>query len=179
MAARRIAKREDLRDTIARNMRILDAMAVSANKPKQELAKSLVMKAKRVQAARVDDGTYEATIQRDIIAMLRKHPKVSIVERHNSGTAMEMDSQGNKRFIAYNTVFKVQGVRMRKADIDCQLKNGKRFCVEVKRPPFSVPRNQREVEQENYIQHVLASTGYAMFATSVAEVEIYLASIEV
>lgn len=171
--------REDLRDTIARNMRILDAMAVSANRPKQELAKSLQMKAKRVQAARIDDGTYEATIQRDIIAMLRKHPKVALVERHNSGKAMEMDSQGNKRFIAYNTVFKVGGVRMRKSDIDSQLTNGKRLCIEVKRAGWTHPRNQREVEQQNYINHVLASTGYAMFATSVAEVEVYLQGIKV
>lgn len=177
--ARRIAKREDIRDTIARNMRILDAMAVSAGKPKQELAKSLQMKAKRVQAARIDDGTYEATIQRDIIAFLRKHPKVSIVERHNSGKAMEMNSAGEKRFIAYNTVFKVSGVRMRKSDIDCQLVNGKRLCIEAKRAGWTHPRNQREIEQENYLKHVLASTGYAMFATSVREVEIYLDSIAV
>ena len=177
--ARRIAKREDIRDTIARNMRILDAMAVAANKPKQELSKSLVMKAKRVQAARIDDGTYEATIQRCIIAMLRKHPKVAIVERHNSGKAMEMNSAGEKRFIAYNTVFKVGGVRMRKSDIDSQLINGKRLCIEVKRAGWTHPRNQREIEQENYIKHVLASTGYGMFATSVAEVEAYIAGIPV
>jgi len=178
MAARRIAKREDLRDTIARNMRILGALAKSAGKPAPELQRSLVMKAKRIMAPRVDDGTYEATIQRDIIAMLRKHPKVSIVERHNSGTAMEQDAEGNKRFIAYNTVFKVGGVRMRKSDIDCQLANGKRLCIEVKRTGWTHPRNQREIEQENYINHVLAATGYAMFATSVAEVEAYLGVIK-
>jgi hypothetical protein len=179
MAARRIAKREDLRDTIARNMRILRALAKSAGKPAPELQRSLVMKAKRTMAPRVDDGTYEATIQRDIIAFLRKNPKVAIVERHNSGTAMEINSAGEKRFIAYNTVFKVHGVRMRKSDIDCQLSNGKRLCIEVKRTGWTHPRNQREVEQENYINHVLASTGYAMFATSVAEVEAYLTGIKV
>jgi len=179
MAARRAAKREDLRDTIARNMRILGALAKSAGKPAPELQRSLVMKAKRTMAPRVDDGTYEATIQRDIIAFLRKHPKIAIVERHNSGTALEVDMRGQKRFIAYNTVFKVQGVRMRKSDIDCQLINGKRLCIEVKRTGWTHPRNQREIEQENYINHVLAATGYAMFATSVAEVEAYLGGITV
>ena len=179
MAARRIAKREDLRETVARNMRILDAMAASANKPKQELHHSLVMKAKQVRAARVDDGTYEATIQRDIIAFLRKHPKVRIVERHNSGTAMETNSAGEKRFISYNTVFKVNGVRMRKSDIDCTSTNGKRFVVEVKRAGWTRPKNERETEQQNYIEHVRAATGYGMFATTVAEVEAMLQTIQV
>lgn len=177
--ARRFAKREDIRDTIARNMRILDAMAVAADKPKQELSKSLQMKAKRVQAARIDDGTYEATIQRDIIAMLRKHPKVRIVERHNSGMAMETNSAGEKRFISYNTVFKVNGVRMRKSDIDCTLTNGKRFVVEVKREGWTRPKNERETEQQNYIEHIRAATGYGMFATSMAEVEAMLDAIAV
>ena len=179
MAARRIAKREDIRDTIARNMGYLSGLAKMAGKSAPELSPSLVMKAKRKVAPRVDDGTYEATIQRDIIAFLRKHPKVSIVERHNSGKAMEMNSAGEKRFIAYNTVFKVGGVRMRKSDIDCQLTNGKRLCIEVKRAGWTHPSNQREIEQENYIKHVRAATGYAMFATSVAEVAAMLDSIRV
>jgi len=174
--ARRSAARKSMRDVYADNNaadRFYASMAGVA--PQNQIE----VKAKRTVAPRVDDGTYEATIQRDIIAFLRKHPKVKIVERHNSGTAMEVNSVGEKRFIAYNTVFKVGGVRMRKSDIDCQLANGKRLCIEVKRAGWTRPRNQREVEQENYINHVLASTGYAMFATSVAEVEIYLASIAV
>jgi hypothetical protein len=128
------------------------------------------LKAKRVMSPRVADGTYESDIQRDIIEMLRKHPKVRIVERHNSGTAVEIGADGQKRFIKYNNVFKVAGVRMRKADIDCTLTNGKRFVVEVKRLPWKAPTDQREREQENYINHVKAATGYGMFATSVQQV---------
>ena len=112
----------------------------------------------------------ETDIQAEIIAMLRKHPKVAIVERHNSGTAVEQNRDGEKRYVRFNTVFKVGGVRMRKSDIDCTLTNGKRFVVEVKRPPWKGPTDQRETEQENYIKHVRASTGYGMFAVSVAQV---------
>ena len=181
MAARRIAKREDLRETVARNMRILDAMAVSAGKPKQELSPSLAMKAKRKNKPRVDDPNdpIESVIQDRIVAMLRKHPKVKLVERTNSGKARETNADGSVRYVTFNTIYKVNGVRMRKADLDCTLVNGKRLVIECKRKGWTHPRKQSEVEQQNYIQHVLASTGYGMFATSVAEVEIYLASIAV
>ena len=140
---------------------------------------SVAMGPKRIQKPRDPDAEYESDIQRDIIAMLRKHPKVASVERHNSGTAMEMDSEGNKRFVKYNTVYKVRGVRMRKVDIDCTLINGKRFVCEVKKPPFTRPRDQREYEQENYINHVRAATGYGLFATSVLEVDAALAAIQI
>lgn len=144
-----------------------------------EIPSTVAMKAKRTQALRDPNAEYESDIQRDIIAMLRVHPKVASVERHNSGTAMEIDSDGNKRFVRYNTVYKVRGVRMRKVDIDCTLINGKRFVCEVKKPPFTRPRDQREYEQENYINHVRAATGYGLFATSVIEVDAALEAIQI
>jgi hypothetical protein len=143
--------------------------------PKNQTA----LKAKRVMNPRVVDAIYEADIQADIITMLRKHPKVAVVERHNSGTQVETGQDGSKRFTKFNQIFKVAGVRMRKADIDCTLINGKRFVVEVKRLPWKAPRDQREREQENYINHVKAATGYGMFATSVAQVEAALNAITI
>ncbi len=179
--ARRLPAREDLRVTMARNNAKLNALIKlhKSDAPTVEIPASVQMKAKRTNKPRDPDAEYESDIQEDIIAMLRVHPKVRIVERHNSGKAMEIGADGKKRFIGYNKVFKIGKVRMRKADIDCTLTNGKRFVVEVKRPPWSRPSDQREYEQENYINHVRAATGYGLFATSVLEVDAALAAIQI
>ncbi len=167
-----------IRETLAANEKALNALMRMAGKGPVPIHKSVALKAKRVMKARIADGTYESDIQADIIDMLRTHPKVRLVERHNSGTQVEVGADGQKRFTKFNHIFKVNGVRMRKSDIDCTLTNGKRFVVEVKRPPWSEPTDQREREQENYINHVKAATGYGMFATSVAEVEAALNAIK-
>ncbi len=174
--------REDLRVTMARNAANLNALVKlhkGADAPEVPIPASVQMKAKRTNKPRDPDAEYESDIQDEIIVMLRKHPKVGLVERHNSGKAMEVDAEGKKRFVSYNKVFKVGKVRMRKSDIGCTLKNGKSFVVEVKRPPFEFPRNLREIEQQNYIEHTKASNGYGMFATSVQQVEAALAAIQI
>lgn len=174
--------REDLRVTMARNNAKLNAL-VKLHKGEDAQAvpipASVQMKPKRTNKPRDPDAEYESDIQDDIIAMLRKHPKVGVVEHHNSGKAVEMDSEGKKRFVSYNRVFKIGKVRMRKADIACTLKNGKTFVLEVKRPPFEFPRNLREVEQSNYLQHVRESNGFGLFVTSVQQVEAALAAIQI
>lgn len=162
--------RKSLRDAVAESQRaqaFWSPTGIARPVPKSIAA---MIQPKRAMKPRAADGTYESDIQAEIIAFLRAHPKVKIVERHNSGTAVEQGANGGKRFIRYNTVFKVAGVRMRKVDIDCTLVNGRRFVVEVKRPPWTAPTDQREIEQENYIQHVRAATSYGLFATSVRQV---------
>lgn len=176
MAARRPTKRKPLRDMLADANRWDRFYALSAG---MEPRAQSVIPEKRAYAKREPDGTYESDIQRDIIEMLKRHPKVAIIERHNSGASSEIGADGKLRFVRFNTVYRVNGVRMRKSDIDCTLVNGKRFVVEVKRPPWRGPTDQREYEQENYINHVRAATGYGLFATSVAEVEEALAAIKI
>ncbi len=177
--ARRLPARVNLKDQVKRNQAWAAFASPDGKAPPLPASIAHLGQPKRVQAPRDPSAEYESGIQRDIIAMLRAHPKVASVERHNSGTAMEMDSDGNKRFVKYNTVYKVRGVRMRKVDIDCTLINGKRFVCEVKKPPWARPRDQREYEQENYINHVRQATGYGLFATSVLEVDAALAAIQI
>lgn len=180
MAARRTG-RIDLRDQIKANRAAL--LLYAAGRPLMETPDSLkyLDKPRRKNKPRVEseDDPYESTIQADIIAMLKKHPKVALVERINSGKAKEIGADGKPRFIPYNKVYRVNGIRMRKSDIDCTLINGKRFVCEVKRKDWKRPTDTRETEQANYIASIKASTGYGMFARSVAEVEAYLETIAV
>lgn len=164
-----------MRQTLERNNAADRYYAAMAGKPPQFQAP---LKPQRA-APKPSGLPLESDIQADIIAFLRNHPKVKLVERHNSGTAVEQNSEGKKRFIRYSTVFKVNGQRMRKSDIDCTLTNGKRFVCEVKRPPWKRPTDQREYEQAAYIEHIKAATGYGLFATSVEQVASYLDAITV
>lgn len=179
--ARRIAARKPLRQQVAENRRALAFMVGDRPMPEIPACLAHLSKAPKQYGPRIEqeDDPYEATIQAGIIEMLLKHPKVKVVERHNSGKAKEMGADGKPRFISYNKIFKVNGVRMRKADIDCTLVNGKRFVCEVKRLHWKRPTDEREVEQQNYIEHIRAATGYGMFARSVAEVEAALDAIQV
>lgn len=117
----------------------------------------------------------ESDIQKAIITYLLKHPKIGLVERINSGAASGEDAQGNKTFVRFH---KIYAHNLRKVDLECTLKGphigGKRLVIEVKRPPWTKPRDQREREQENYINHVYSLGGYGLFACSLEQVICYL-----
>jgi len=104
----------------------------------------------------------EGDVQKPIIEMLIKHPMVAWVERHNSGV---MQKEG--RYVRYHKVYKQ---KVRKADLDCQLKNGKRLVIEVKKPGWTKPTDEREREQAAYISMVQEFGGFGMFAVSVEQV---------
>ena len=113
----------------------------------------------------------ERDVQKQIIDGLRRHPKVGMVERINSGSAVERNADGSERHIQFHHVYSVNGVRMRAVDISCTLKvGGMRFVIEVKRPGWKAPRGEREEAQDAYIKHVRACGGMGMFATSWEEV---------
>lgn len=116
----------------------------------------------------------ESDIQKAIITYLLKHPKIGLVERINSGAASGEDAHGNRTFVRFH---KIYAHNMRKVDIECTLKGphgGKRLVIEVKRPPWTKPRDEREREQENYINHVYSLGGYGLFACSLEQVIDYL-----
>lgn len=106
----------------------------------------------------------ESDIQRAIIGLLLAHPKVGLVERSNSGAALETAEDGTRRYIQFNRVY-AKGLR--KVDLDCTLKDGRRLVIEVKRPPWTGPKTPREIEQGAYIQCINELGGLGLFATSV------------
>lgn len=111
----------------------------------------------------------EAEVQKAIITYLCANPKVCLVERHNSGAVTD----GNY-YVQFHHIYGSMGKRVRKADICGLLRDGRMFAIEVKRPPFTGPRNEREVEQGNYLELVRSCGGIGIFAVSVDDVRKFL-----
>lgn len=109
----------------------------------------------------------EAETQRAIIAYLCAHPKVTLVIRFNSGAV-----QSDKYYVEFSHIYSrgFKGEKMRLPDIYAMLRNGRTLWVEVKREGWSVPRDDREIEQRNFLHHVAACNGIGIFATSIDDV---------
>lgn len=125
----------------------------------------------------------EKDVQAEIIAGLLSHPLVGLVERVNSGSALEQNRDGSSRYIAFNVVYQPHGTpcdeTMVAVDISCTLKvSGQRFVIEVKRPGWKHPRDKRERGQAAYIQHIISLGGFGLFATSWEQVRARLSEIE-
>lgn len=127
-----------------------------------------VIRAPRKRAAPGADGMpLEADIQKSILGFLQLCPKVAFVMRVNSGTFVERGSDGKQRYIQANRLLKIKG---RVVDVVGQLVDGRFFAVEVKRPGWTHPRNEREEDQEKFINAVNENGGIGLFATSVDDV---------
>ena len=152
----------------------LDMYADLAGKPRMDIP---VPSAPKTRAFSKPSGVpLESEVQAAIIDGLRHHPMVGLVERVNSGAAMEYASDGSKRIIQFVVIY-AHGLAS--PDVHCTLKpSGRRFVIEVKRPGWKGPRDQRELRQEAYIERVRACGGYGMFATSWDQVAAELGRIE-
>jgi hypothetical protein len=160
------------REQMQRNQTSLDLYADLAGKPRMVIP---VPPEPKKRAPREPSGVppvpLERDVQRAIIDGLRMHPMIGLVERVNSGQATETDAAGNTRYIQFHHVYSVAGVRMRSVDLHCTLKpSGRRFVIEVKRPGWKAPRDERERAQQAYIAHIIACGGFGMFASSWDEV---------
>ena len=152
------------RDQLLRNQSTMDMYASLYGKPRVTID---IPPAPKKRAPSQPSGVpLEHDVQFDIIVELRRHPMVGLVERVNSGAAVERNSDGTERHIRFHHVYKVPGVAspMRPSDIHCTLIGGhwagKRFVVEVKRSNWRGPKNSREEEQIAYIDRVKACGGY-------------------
>ena len=164
--------RLSFRETLQKNQRSLDLYAALAGKPPTPNKLLEALPAPRTRApSKPSIIPLEKDVQKAIIAGLRVHPMVGLVERVNSGTAVERNADGSERHIDFHHVYSVPGRKMRAVDVHCTLKpSGKRFVIEVKRPGFNGPRSVREHEQLSYIQHVRDCGGFGMFACAWEEV---------
>ena len=169
---------ESMRDIKLRNKRSLDLYADLAGRPRIDMD---IPPAPKPRAPRALDAGPPALLESDILKMivagLRMHPAVGLVERMNSGSAVERNSDGSQRVIQFHHIYKNDGGDMRAVDLSVTLRGGKRFVLEVKRPPWAKPRDTREREQAAYIAHVIACGGHGMFAISWDQVAAELARI--
>ena len=153
----------------------LDMYADLAGKPRMDIPVPSAPKP-RAPATTPRTVPLESEVQAAIIEGLRYHPMVGLVERVNSGAAMEYAADGSKRVIQFVVIY---AAGLASPDVHCTLKNsGRRFVIEVKRPGWKGPRDQREMRQEAYIDRVRACGGYGMFATSWDQVAAELGRIE-
>lgn len=158
--------RQSLRQTMTDNQKAMDGLARMMGKPTVSLG--AIPDAPKPRAKPAIPPMLEKDIQKAIIHLLAWHPKVHRVIRMNSGTFMETDAHGDARYIRASTLHGVKGERI--SDLLCQLKDGRLFAIEVKRPGWKKPTDQREIEQAAYIAGVIAGKGEGMFATSSQEV---------
>jgi hypothetical protein len=116
----------------------------------------------------VRNDPLEKDIQKDIISMLRIHPRVALVEAHNSGAAYMPGKNGEEFPMWFNHIY-MKGLRM--PDVHATLKGGaRRLVIEVKRPPWTKPRDDREREQAKYLEVINDAGGIGIFATCVEDV---------
>lgn len=99
---------------------------------------------------------YESEVQRDVLAVLRVHPKVAWAKRMNSG-AFLVGEPGAQRFV--RAAFK--GC----ADILGQMRDGRFLAVECKRAG-----EKPTPEQAAFLEHVRAHRGVAFVARSIDDV---------
>lgn len=173
--------RISFRETLTNNQKSLDLYAALAGKPTVENRILASLPAPRTRApAKPSAVPLEKDVQKAIIDGLRVHPMIGLVERVNSGSAVERNADGSDRHIQFHHVYSVGGERMKAVDLHCTLKrNGKRFVIEVKRPGWNGPKDPREEGQLAYIQYLRSCGAFGMFACSWEEVEIELRRIAV
>ena len=138
-----------------------DFYAAMSGKPRPEFKP---LKPKQVRAKAGANGKItESVVLAAIINVLRMHKNVAVVERVNSGTAVNATGA----FVKFHTVY---AANVRKVDLDVQLKNGIRVVIEVKRPGWKKPTNSREEDQARYIEMMKAAGCRGCFATGILDV---------
>ena len=115
--------RRTLREQMLRNQQTEALYAALSGKPARELPipPEPVKRGPRKPSAEPS----ESEILRAILAMLRRHPKVALCWRQNSGTFAERNRDGTTRYIRANTQ---RGM----SDIMGALMDGRTLAIEVK-----------------------------------------------
>lgn len=173
--ARNFKFRPSLADTKRANLAAFEAMAhdgmSDAGREHLEQLRATVKPKRQRGPSRASTVPTEAETQRAIIAFLCVHPKVALVIRFNSGAV-----QSDKYYVEFSHIYSrgFNGEKMRLPDIYALLKNGRTLWIEVKREGWTKPKDQREIEQANFLNHIRACGGIGIFATSVADVEAVL-----
>jgi hypothetical protein len=115
--------RRTLREQMLRNQKTEALYAALSGKPARELP--IPAEPKKRAPAQPSGEPSEAEILREILQLLKRHPKVAMSWRQNSGTFQERNRDGTTRYIRANTQ---RGM----SDIMGTLKDGRTLAIEVK-----------------------------------------------
>ena len=152
--------RPSYRDTLLASKRANDMMADLAGKPRLDYGDMIREPVKRA-AKQPSAEPLESDVQKAIIHYLKLHQKVAWVARFNSGV-MRSEYNGKESFTRFSTQAGL-------SDVLGMMYGGQLFALEVKRPPFSGPRNSREQAQAQFLGDIRAGGGLAGFATSIED----------
>jgi hypothetical protein len=131
--------RKTLREVMTDHQRTEDTLAALWGKPRRELPIPAEPKkrVKREPAPAEQREPSEAEILKAIMQLLKRHPRVAMSWRINSGTFQERNRDGSVRYIRANTA---RGM----SDIMGTLKDGRTLAIEVKSRTGRMRPGQKE-----------------------------------
>ena len=151
--------RRTLREQMLRNQQTEALYAALSGKPARELPipPEPKKRPRREPSPTEPRQPSEAEILRAILQLLRRHPKVALCWRQNSGTFQERNRDGSVRYIRANTQ---RGM----SDIMGALKDGRTLAIEVKSRT-----GRMRPGQEEFLASIRAAGGVAGVCRSVED----------
>ena len=153
--------RRTLREQMLRNQQTEALYAALSGRPARELP--IPPEPKKRPKREPSTEPSESEILRAILAMLRRHPKVALCWRQNSGTFQERNRDGTTRYIRANTQ---RGM----SDIMGALMDGRTLAIEVKSRT-----GRMRPGQEEFLASIRAAGGVAGVCRSVEDAVALLA----
>jgi hypothetical protein len=143
------------------HQRTEDTLAALWGKPRRELPipPEPKKRVKREPQPAEQREPSEAEILRAILQLLKRHPKVAMSWRQNSGTFQERNRDGSVRYIRANTA---RGM----SDIMGTLKDGRTLAIEVKSRT-----GRMRPGQEEFLASIRAAGGVAGVCRSVEDAQ--------
>jgi hypothetical protein len=153
--------RKTLREVMTDHQRTEDTLAALWGKPRRELPipPEPKKRVKREPQPAEQREPSEAEILRAIVQLLKRHPRVAMSWRQNSGTFQERNRDGSVRYIRANTA---RGM----SDIMGTLKDGRTLAIEVKSRT-----GRMRPGQEEFLQQIRDAGGVAGVCRSVEDAQ--------
>jgi hypothetical protein len=153
--------RKTLREVMTDHQRTEDTLAALWGKPRRELPipPEPKKRVKREPQPAEQREPSEAEILRAIVQLLKRHPRVAMSWRQNSGTFQERNRDGSVRYIRANTA---RGM----SDIMGTLKDGRTLAIEVKSRT-----GRMRPGQEEFLASIRAAGGVAGVCRSVEDAQ--------
>ena len=145
--------RRTLREQMLRNQATMNLYAALSGKP--QIALPIPPEPKKRAPRTASTEPSEAQILKAILQLLRRHPKVALCWRQNSGTFQERGRDGSVRYIRANTQ---RGM----SDIMGALMDGRTLAIEVKSRA-----GKMRPGQEEFLAQIRAAGGVAAVCRSV------------
>ena len=160
------SSKKSLRDTLRENQRGLDHYALLYGKPQTQ---HIAVKPKREIVNHSPKDELEGAVISECIDVLTVHPRVLFAVRQNSGAAFLTGRDGKDMPVWFYRCI-TSPEKMRISDFWGILRDGRMFAFEAKRRNWTHPTDQRETEQESFLDMVADSGGIGRFVTCAEDV---------